>query len=221
MSVLVDDLQRVMDAAGVDRAPLVGYSMGSQIGLEACRMIPHRIEALVSVLGPAGRMLDTALGGLGGRAIGAMLSVLPPVTMPAVGGLAKIVARGPWTYRAGRALGLYGPETRPDDIDAYVAHFSRLHMPTVRWMVLEAARHDATKVLTAMPVPLLIVTGGKDVFASARRVGYGMHEAARGSHLVYLADGTHGSPFGHADRIAPEVERFLADVAREPGPRST
>jgi pimeloyl-ACP methyl ester carboxylesterase len=218
LSTLADDLRRVMDAAGVTRAPvpLIGYSMGSQVALEACRRMPDRVAAMVSVLGPARRMLDTAFGGIPGRAIGAMLSVLPEASIGSVGALAKVVARAPWTYRAGRIMGLYGTETQPGDVAGYVAHFQRLHTPTVRWMVLAAARHDASAVLAAMPAPLLIVAGGRDAFAPAHRVGHVMHAMAPGSVLLDLPDGTHGSPFGHADRIGAAVEQFLADVGVGP-----
>lgn len=211
MAVLADDLRRVMDATGVDRAPVCGYSMGSQVAFEAYRAMPDRVNAIVSVLGPARRMLDTALYGFGGRTVHQMLSVMPEPAVSAVGWAAKVAARAPWTYAAGRVLGLIGSETAAADVSRYVAHFGRLHMPTVRWMVLAAARHDATDVLAHAEVPVLLVCGGKDAFAPADTVGHAMHAMAPGSKMVLLPDGTHGSPFGHADRIERVVEEFFAD----------
>ena len=211
MAALADDLRRVMDAAGVERAPVVGYSMGSQVAFEVYRAIPDRVEAIVSVLGPVRRMLDTALYGIGGRTVEQLLRVLPAATVPAVGWAAKLATRAPGIYAAGRALGLYGSETAPTDIAAYIDHFRRLHMPTVRWMVLAAAEHDATDVLAHADVPVLLVCGGKDVFAPADEVGQLMHAMAPGSKMVLLPDGTHGSPFGHADRIGRVIDEFFAD----------
>lgn len=42
-------LLRLLDAAGVDRATLVGHSLGSLIALEVCGMAPARVEKLVLV----------------------------------------------------------------------------------------------------------------------------------------------------------------------------
>ena len=38
-----------------------------------------------------------------------------------------------------------------------------------------------------------------------------MHAMAPGSKMVLLPDGTHGSPFGHADRIGRVVDEFFTD----------
>lgn len=43
----VDGLMRVMDAAGVERCPWAGYSMGGRIALYAAAHQPHRISGLV------------------------------------------------------------------------------------------------------------------------------------------------------------------------------
>ena len=81
-------------------------------------------------------------------------------------------ARG--TDGAGRLMGVYGAETRPRDIAGYVAHCRRLHIAAARWMALAAARHEASAVLAAMPAPLLVIAGGRDVFAPARDVGHAL-----------------------------------------------
>jgi pimeloyl-ACP methyl ester carboxylesterase len=140
---------------------------------------------------------------------------MPDRLVGPVGAAAKLATHGPLPWALGRALGLYGPETRVRDVARYMVNFRRLHAPTVRWMVLAAARHDASDVLRAMPAPLLVIAGARDAFAPADTVGYPMHAAAPGSRLVVLADGTHGSPFGHADRIERLTEEFLDDVLGE------
>src|SRR5690554_1202405 len=80
-----DDLRRVMDAAGIEKATLLGFSFGCQIVLEAWRQFPDRINAIVPILGPFGRpfdnLVDPRLGKLayrafsmaGSRGAGAML----------------------------------------------------------------------------------------------------------------------------------------------------
>jgi len=46
------DLAAVMDAAGMDRAVLLGHSMGVMVLLEFYRLFPGRVEALVLLDGP-------------------------------------------------------------------------------------------------------------------------------------------------------------------------
>lgn len=48
-------LARVMDAAGVERATPIGWSVGCQIVLEMYRQFPERCAAIVTVLLPGGR----------------------------------------------------------------------------------------------------------------------------------------------------------------------
>lgn len=208
-----DDLIRVMDAAGIERAPVIGFSMGSQVAIEACRHRPERFAALVSLLGTVGKIFDTALWTVGGKAMQAVLRATP---RRAHRGLRRAVWAGlqmPGTYRAGRVLGLFGDETAPADIAAYVEHFGRLDPSTVADVVLAAGRHDASDVLRQLAVPLLVIAGDKDVFAPSDRVSRPIHEAAPHSQLVVLPQGTHGSLFGHVDEIEAAIDRFLHEIA--------
>lgn len=205
---LVDDLRRVLDAAGVERAPLVGFSMGVQVVLEACRWIPERIESLVCLLGPAGRLFDTALGPVGGILQKILTRGGTRASALAMEGAAHFF-RSPVAHRAGRLLGLIGPDAPAEDIDAYVHHFARLDFATVRLLALEAGRHDASDMFEQIEQPTLVVAGGKDVFAPPERVGIVMHERIVRSELLFLPHGTHTSLFEHPHEIATGVERFL------------
>src|SRR5690606_30824998 len=55
------DLAAVMTDAGIDRAVLLGHSMGCQVILEFWRQFPERVAGLVPICGPYGKPLD-ALG---------------------------------------------------------------------------------------------------------------------------------------------------------------
>jgi pimeloyl-ACP methyl ester carboxylesterase len=62
---LARDIIRLMDAAGIRRAHLMGYSLGAHLALAAALAAPERIDKLV-------------LGGIGGRLLG------PPPPAPAM-----------------------------------------------------------------------------------------------------------------------------------------
>lgn len=205
---LVDDLRRVMDAAAIERAVLLGFSMGCQVVLEAWRTFPDRIAGLGLVLGPAGRLFDTALRPLAGPAIQQLLRRLPSPWLPPVFGVAHQVARMPGSVHLGRLLRLYGRSTGTD-IRRYVEHFGRLDPHTVSRIALHGGEHDARDVLPTITVPSLVVTGDRDVFAPSRTVGLPMHAAIPGARLLRLAQGTHGSLFEHSDRIGEAIDELL------------
>jgi 3-oxoadipate enol-lactonase len=64
MSSLADDLARVLDANGIERAVLLGHSMGCQVILEFARLFPDRVLGLVPMLGsvrpPCGHLPGSA-----------------------------------------------------------------------------------------------------------------------------------------------------------------
>jgi pimeloyl-ACP methyl ester carboxylesterase len=209
---LADDLRRVMDAAGVERGVLVGFSMGCQVVLEAWRRMPERITGLGLLLGPAGRLFDTALRPLAGPVLQQLLRHLPSPWLTPVFGAAHQVAQLPGSVLLGRWLRLYGRSTGTD-IRRYVDHFGRLDPHTVSRMALHGGEHDARDVLPTIRVPTLVVVGDRDVFAPPRTVGLPMHAAIPGARLLRIPDGTHGSLFEHPDAIDRAVTELLAAVA--------
>jgi pimeloyl-ACP methyl ester carboxylesterase len=206
---LADDLRRVMDAAEVERAVLLGFSMGCQVVLEAWRHMPERIAGLGLVLGPAGRLFETALRPLAGPALQRLLRHVPSPWLPPVFGAAHQVARLPGSVTLGRWLRLYGRSTGTD-IRRYVEHFGRLDPHTVSRMALHGGEHDARDVLPTIRVPTLVVVGDRDVFAPPHTVGLPMHAAIPGARLLRIPDGTHGSLFEHPDPIDRAVTELLA-----------
>ena len=206
---LADDLRRVMDAAGVERGVLLGFSMGCQVVLEAWRRMPERIAGLGLVLGPAGRLFDTALRPLAGPAIQQLLRYVPSGLLSPVFGVAHQVARLPGSVTLGRWLRLYGRSTGTD-IRRYVDHFGRLDPHTVARIALHGGEHDARDVLPTITVPTLVVVGENDVFAPPSTVGLPLHAAIPRARLLWIPGGTHGSLFEHPDAIDRGVAELLA-----------
>ncbi len=200
----------LLDAVGADQASLAGFSMGSQVALLTALSYPERFDAVVSVLGPAGRLFDTALWGVG-KTASTLLGVMRGPSVHLLHGALNLATRSPVTYGVGRMLKLYGPETSRDDIRRVTAHMRTLHAPTVREMLLSAGALDLRPRLVDLEPPLLIITGERDAFAPASTVGRPMKAHAPEADLVVLREGTHGSLFGHADVIAKAIDRFLHD----------
>ena len=208
IEALADDLIRVMDAVGIERAPAIGFSMGSQVVLEACRAHADRFSAVVSLLGPAGRLFDTALAPFG-LAIRTMLRRMPkPGVAPALRGLHRSM-HAPGIETLVRWLGLIG-HVPPADMVAFKEHFGRIHAPTIAAMALAAGEHDASDLLPELEPPLLVIAGDRDRFAPASTVGVAIADLARDAELVRLPGGTHTALFEMPDPIYDAIESFLA-----------
>ncbi len=209
LPALADVCVDLLDTLEVERASVVGFSMGSQVALLAGLESPQRFDAVVSLLGPAGGLFDTALWGVGGRTAAALLERLPGRSVHLLHGALNLAARSPATYATGRLMGLFGPETSRADLHKVTTHLSRVDAPTVREMLLSAGALDLRPRLANLQPPLLIITGERDSFAPASTVGRPMKAHAPQAELVVLREGTHGSLFGHADLIAASIDRFL------------
>ncbi len=208
---LVDDLRRVMDAVEVERAALVGFSLGCQVAFEAWRHMPERIAGLACLLGPAGRIFDTALRPLAGPALKQLFRRLPSTWLPPAFGVAHRVAKLPGSQTAGRLFRLYGRATGLD-LHNYVDHFGQLDAQTVSRIALEGGEHDARDLLGSIDVPTLIATGDRDIFAPPKTVGLPMHAAIPGARLLRIPKGTHLGVIENADVIGPAVESLLDEI---------
>lgn len=209
MPALAGTCIALMDALQIEAADLAGFSMGSQVALLTALEHPDRCNAVVSVLGPAGGLFDTALWGVGGKTIGSLLGVLQGPSVNLFHGALNLAIRTPVTYGVGRLLRLYGPETSKADVAEITAHMQTLHAPTLREMLVSAGAMDLRPRLSELQAPLLIITGEQDTFAPASTVGRPMKDHAPHAELVVLREGTHGSLFGHADLIVDAIEGFL------------
>jgi pimeloyl-ACP methyl ester carboxylesterase len=208
MRALVDDMARVMDAAGVECATLLGFSMGSQVVLEAWRRYPERIRGLVSVLGPYQSMLDTAIHPRIGGSLHQALRLTGPRRFTLLHHGAHAVLRLPQAHRLGRKLRIAGPAAPDEDLATYIRHFGQIHPPTVRRIGLAAQNHSAEDLLHSIDVPVLIVAGSEDLF-SPPHLGEMMHARLPDSELITVPGATHMGLVEFPEIIGPAIERFL------------
>jgi pimeloyl-ACP methyl ester carboxylesterase len=220
----VDDLLRVLDAAGEERAVLAGHSMGVQIVLEAHRRAPSRVAGLVLVCGAPGRLLDTFHDSR-------LLKTVFPVARAlfdrwpelAASGFRSIVKSGAameyaLAFEVNRAL---APR---EDLERYFEDLSQVSTPVFMRLLESASAHDVTDHLPEIRVPTLVVAGERDGF-TPMRLSLRMHEAIPGSELLVLPGGTHAGPVEHPTLLARTVRRFLAErcpvaPALRPRPRA-
>ncbi len=204
----VDDLRRVMDAAGVERAVLAGFSLGCQVVLEAWRHFPERIEAIIPVLGPCERPFDTLIHPQIGPRVFDLYRRLPAEVW---GRGLKVGALGSWldpVHRIGKLVGFIGRTVSMEEMEPFYTHLAQLDVPSWYVLGLSAQRHSARDLLPRIDVPTLVIAGGRDRF-SPGEVSREVAEEIPKAELVWLENATHTGLFGERDEIGRAVEEFL------------
>jgi pimeloyl-ACP methyl ester carboxylesterase len=204
----VDDMLRVMDAAGVEQATLIGFSMGCQVILEAWRRAPERISALVPILGPYERPFDTAFPPGVGRIVYAMFQrVGSPLSRLALKG-ASLTSQHPISYTIAKMAGVVGKNVRYRDMEPFFEHLAEIDGPSWAALGIAAQRHSARDILATITAPTLIIAGGKDSFAPPK-LGQKMQRLIPDSELLVVPKAGHTGLLGHNEVIEEEVEHFL------------
>lgn len=214
-----DDLQRVMDAAGQERAVLFGHSMGVQVALEFHRRYASRVAGLVLLCGSYGNPLDTFHDST-------LLKRLFPT-------LRRVVERFP--ERAARFVrGVLSTELAVqvaismemnrdliarNDLAPYFAHLANMD-PVVFVRTLDSmAAHNAWDHLAHVDVPTLVIAGERDRFTPGW-LSRKMAAQIPGAELMLIPEGTHTAPLEAPGLVELRVERFLSErLGMGPAPR--
>jgi pimeloyl-ACP methyl ester carboxylesterase len=203
----MDDVRAVMDAAGSERAALIGVSEGVAMSILFAATYPERVEALVCCGGMA-RSTEADDYPIGTPA-GALRESLVELIAPHWGTGAMIEVAAPSI--AG------DPEAR--------AAFARLErMSASPGMIGQLAEMfldiDVRDVVPSVHVPTLILHRRHDRLVNVRH-GRWLAEHMPNARLVEVPGGDHSLWFEGAEETFGEVQEFLTGTRAEPEPERT
>lgn len=197
------DALAVLDAAGVDRAAVIGASMGGQAALDLALKAPERVSALAVVVGtPSGwePMPDLKAQ---------FDEVEATYERAGLEGANEVELR----------MWVDGPHREPDDVDPAV----REHVARMNYAALERGEErerggaeiepseldpPALDRLDEVRLPVLVVTGALDqpsVIAGATRIAAGI----KGAEAIEIADTAHLPNLERPDEFDAAVLPFL------------
>ncbi|HSA56956.1 MAG TPA: alpha/beta fold hydrolase [Gemmatimonadaceae bacterium] len=196
MDRYADDVERVMEGARIDKAVLVGLSMGGYIAFAFWRRHRRRVRALV--------LADTRPGPDSDEGKQKRRDLIA---------LAR--ERGSEAVADAMITGMVGKSTReknPDIVESVHGMLASAPEPGVIG-ALEALmeRPDSTSTLATIDVPTLIVVGDEDALtpvAEARA----MHAGIRGSRLEVIAGAGHVSNVERPAAFNHVLTEFLASL---------
>lgn len=210
------DAIAILDAEGMDRISVFGWSMGVQVALEMFREVPDRIASLVLINGVAGRPWETVMN------VRAMARVLPPLIrsvrrVPKItGAVTRRVAHWPEMVTWAKRMGLAG-RTLDEDLWAELAgSFADLDMDVYMHTLDLLGDHDASDVLEDVDVPTLVIAGDRDLF-TPRRAAERMVRRIPGAELMVVPGGTHYVAVEYPELVNLRVEKFFRERGYPPG----
>ncbi|HJQ42503.1 MAG TPA: adenylate/guanylate cyclase domain-containing protein [Jatrophihabitantaceae bacterium] len=193
----MEDVHAVMDAAGSERAALMGLSEGGPMSILYAATYPDRVTALILCGTYATSSLDPAVN----PAAETWAELLPQV-------LATLDHWG-----EGRTLSLFAPrvDTARDRIARGLFERSAAS-PRMARMLLDAnlAQTDVSALLPTIQVPTLVLHRESELVPLAS--GKHLADNIPGAKLVVLPGADHIPFYGDGDGYAEEIEEFLTGV---------
>ena len=209
------DLQAILDHEGIERVVLVGHSMGSQVALEAYRLMPRRVQAFISITGPYASALHTFYNTTVAPRIFPLASVLLGRLPAAFGPVWRALFRSKIPHPLAIRLGVLSEKTLGEDMRSYYDHLAMLDPQVVLKMAQAMHEHSAEDLLRKVRVPSLIVVGDRDNFVPPW-LGHVMASRIPDAELVNVPGGTHGTIIEYPKVVNKAVLDFLARTVAAP-----
>lgn len=187
------DIARVMDAAEVGRAPLVGVSIGGYALFEFWRRYRGRVAALGLFNTKAGAETPESRAGR----LQAANDVLERGTEPFFEAMIP------------RVLAKSTREMRPDLVEGALRMMRKMSPEDVAQVQRGmAARPDSVETLKTINVPTLLVTGDEDITTGVNEAEL-MRQHIPGSQLRVIPKAGHYSPWEQPEEAAKLLRQFL------------
>jgi pimeloyl-ACP methyl ester carboxylesterase len=205
---LADDVACVLDDALVERAVLIGHSMGVQVALETYRRHASRVAGLVLVCGAPSHPLKTFRGSA------ALEDVLPIVQkwIQRVPGVINRVTRTllptRLAYEVASRLEIRRELVEPRDFMPYLEGMARIDSRLFVAMLSAAGQHSAEDLLPEISTPVLVIAGERDGFTPPER-SRAMAAAIPGAELLEIPQASHTAPIERPHLVDNAVRDFL------------
>lgn len=210
----VEDGLSVMDHFGIERAVLMGWSMGVNTMFELTARHPERVRGLFAVCGVPGDTFATMLAPFRlPRSVARGLTVNAARVGKYVGcaltPLTRRIPAGPGLIRVLGWTGFMGEVADPEAAAVGVAEFLTTPVDWYAHLALSTSRH-ARVSLSSLAVPARFVAARHDVLAGSRYMSSAADRMVDADYHEFR--GTHFLPLERPDELHGLLLDFLAKV---------
>jgi len=205
-----EDALALLDAAGVQKALFIGWSMGVQVNLEMYRLHPERFLGMVLINGTSGRVFETAFRGDWLKAVAPAALDLLERSGPLVATLGPLATRTRAIIAMIKAIGLCSPTLDESVFMDIAKDFVKLDLEAYARIFRVLGEHDADDVLPSIAVPVLVMTGEKDLFTPLE-TSERIVSKVPGAELCVVQGGTHYTPIEYPMIVNLRIERFIKE----------
>jgi len=206
---LADDVACVLDDALVERAVIVGHSMGVQVALETYRRHAARVAGLVLVCGAPSHPLKTFRGSAALEDLLPMIQKWIQRVPGVINRVTRLVLPTKLSYEIAARLEIRRELVEPDDFMPYLEGMARVDARLFVAMLAGAGQHSADDLLPEVAAPTLVVAAERDGFTPPER-SRAMAAAIPGAELLEIPDASHTAPIERPQLLGSTVRDFMA-----------
>lgn len=213
ISNMARDAECLLGELNIEKATLLGHSMGVNIVLDLFRQAPNRVTAMVlangNARGPLETMFRTNLMHMAFPHIYNVYQKYPKLMnfIWRANGKTKI---GPWIVGQ---LGFNPNLAKEEDIATYVKMVSQMDMIITLQLLKDYETYDATPWLHQINVPTLVIAGENDMIIP-REAQEIMHQLIPSSKYELIRHGSHCPQMDIPELVNIMIERFLRENLR-------
>lgn len=208
---LASDLPLVLDAVEVDRAMLIGHSMGVQVILEAALgSARDRTSGLGLLCGAPGRPLDTFKNSSFGNHVLPVLQHLAHRYPREFRAFWRTATTSPLTLFGAKLFEINAELMKIDELRPYLQRLGETDPVVFLAMTESAASHSVESRLDDVAAPTLVVAAEHDTFTPMHR-SVAMARAIAGSELFVLPGATHTGPLEWPDMLSLRLRKFMRE----------
>lgn len=205
-----DDFFAVMDAFGISRAVVIGWSLGVNVAFEAALRAPQRIAGVLAIAGVPGGTFEALLHPLprllrrpAGRAGAHLMRYLGPVLNRVGDGIPGTPERG-FDPRGLSTLGL--DLVHGDTLIRVLRRFANHDWPWYSKLARAVGDHPPID-LSVIDMPVTYIAGRWDSITSAERMRAASEETPKSCYVELPA--THFVPLQFPNRMSTELESLI------------
>ena len=215
MTTNARDLKAVLDDAGVEKALLLGHSMGVQTIFEFYRNYPDQVAGLIPVLGSYGKPMDTFMGTdlishifpIGRH----MVFLFPGLASFFTKQLYKVIFQKKIAFAGGSLSGfINGQHFNIKDLGPYLDHLKGLDLRAFMGMAKRMQENSAEDILSDIKVPTLIIAGEDDLF-TPWKVSEEMRQMIPDAEMLTIPRGSHAALVEQPELMNLRIEKFIRE----------